>query len=672
MATFPRSSTTRSAARPRADLDGDLLAGSQAASAEGFAGAGATLLVQWRASASADQRLAIHRELGGNPLRSIHTLPMERAGEGVLDVIQAPEDNTARERLLTAYRQRPEVAFAEPDYQVGIQLVSNDPSLASLWGLQSSGAGAKAAAAWARGFTGSTRTVVGVVDTGIDYTHPDLYLNIWLNQGELKGLGFFASLVDDDQDGLITFRDLNTTANRTVAGNRLTDWNANGYIDAGDLLDNRSGWEDGLDNDGNGYRDDLIGWDFANNDNDPYDDNSHGTHVAGSIGAIGGNGLGVAGVNWQVQMAGLKFLGGNGSGSISNALLAVDYFTTAKLLSEQRGETGLFVGTNNSWSGGGFSQAFASAIERARQQDLLFIAAAGNGGSDGIGDNNDPTANVPSNYTSDNVLAVAALTSGGSLASFSNYGATSVDLGAPGAGILSTVPGGGYASYNGTSMATPHVTGAAALLKAASPATSSAQIRQALLDSAAPTASLSGKTVTGGRLDIAAALDRLGLVGQPTTPTPPTNLTIWGTTGNDVITGKAGNDQLAGVSQSGTSASNLGRRQIDTLTGGAGMDLFLLADSRGSFYDDGSTGSQGFGDYARITDFNPAEDKLQLKRDAQYLVRNANGGTEFFLGDGDFRFSSRDELIARLDGVNLLPDARVYILGTTNSWTTYV
>ncbi len=127
--------------------------------------------------------------------------------------------------------------------------------------------------------------------------------------------------------------------------------------------------------------------------------------------------------------------------------------------------------------------------------------------------------------------------------------------------------------------------------------------------------------MTGGRLDIAAAPDRRGLGGEPTIPTPPTDLTIWGTTGNDLITGKAGNDRRAGVSQSGTSASNLGGRQIDTLTGGTEMDPFLLADSRGSFDDDGSTGFQGFGDHARITDVNPAEDPLQRKRDAQYLVR---------------------------------------------------
>jgi subtilisin family serine protease len=310
----------------------------------------------------------------------------------------------------------------------------------------------------------------------------------------------------------------------------------------------------------------------------------------------------------------------------------------------------------------------ADAISRSNQQDLLFIAAAGNGGSDGIGDNNDQLANYPSNYTNNNVIAVAAITSSGGLASYSNYGAVSVDLGAPGSGIYSTVPG-GYANFNGTSMATPHVAGAAALLKSANPGASATQIKQALLDSAAPTTSLSGKTLTGGRLDIAAALERVG--GQVGIPLP-TNLTLWGTTGNDVITGGAGNDQLAGVLQSGTTAAALGRSQIDTLTGGAGRDRFLLADSRGTFYNDGSSNSQGTADYALIKDFNASEDVLQLRSGSQYLYRYVNTGTEIFLGNGDNRFNAGDELIARLAGVNLTPGSGTYILGTGNAWTTFV
>lgn len=630
------------------------------------------LLVQWRAHTTAAQREAIHRELGTTLVRSIHTLPMERAGEGVLDVVQAPRGTASLELLIRAYSKQPEVKFAEPDSQVGIQLVSNDPSLGNLWGMQSTGYGAKATTAWDKGFIGSTSTVIGVVDSGIAYTHPDLYLNIWLNQGEIKGLSFYTSLADADNDGLITFRDLNNTINRANTATRIADWNSNGYIDAGDLLDNRSGWEDGIDNDGNGYRDDLIGWDFVGNDNDPYDDNSHGTHVAGTIGGMGGNAVGVAGVNWQVQMAALKFLDSAGSGSLSGAVQAIDYFTSAKIQASQRGETGQFVGTNNSWGGGGYSQAIVDAINRANQQDLLFMAAAGNGGSDGIGDNNDLTPSYPSSYTNSNVIAVAAITNSGSLASYSNYGATSVDLGAPGSGVYSTVPG-GYATYNGTSMATPHVSGAAALLKSAFPNANAAQIKQALLQSAAPTASLSGKTVTGGRLDIAAALDQLGSLLNPGTVTPtPTNLTLWGTTANDSITGGAGNDQLAGVPQTGTTASALGRGQVDTLMGGAGSDRFLLADSRGTFYNDGSNKSQGTADYALITDFNPLEDVLQLRSGSQYLFRYLGGNTEIFLGNGDNRFNTSDELIARLQGVNLTPGPNVYILATNTSWAGFV
>lgn len=652
---------------PQQGVADSFVAENQASSSGGLGGEGGNLLIQWRSSVSAAQREEIHRQLGGSVIRSIQTLPMQQAGEGVLDVVQAQRGGASQEQLLRSYQQRSEVRFAEPDGTVSIKLVSNDPSYGSLWGMKSTGFGARAETAWDM-TTGSARSVVGIVDTGIDYTHPDLYLNIWLNQGETKGLSFFSSLVDTDADGLITFRDLNHNTNRSNAAARLSDWNANGYIDAGDLLDNRSGWEDLIDNDGNGYQDDLIGWDFVGNDNDPFDDNSHGSHVSGTIGGIGNNSAGLAGVNWQIQMAALKFLDSTGSGSISNAVLAVDYFTTAKSGSSGRQESSLFIGTNNSWGGGGSSQAMIDAVTRASQQDLLFVAAAGNGGLDGIGDNNDLIPNYPSNYTNANVIAVAAIASDGSLASYSNYGSVSVDLGAPGSGIYSTIPG-GYATYNGTSMATPMVMGAAALLKSSNPTASSSQIKQALLDSAAPTGSLSGKTVTGGRLDIAAALDLLNGTGGSI---PPANLTIWGSNNNDRITGASGNDQLAGVVQSGTTLLDLGRGQIDTLTGGLGSDRFLLADSRGTFYNDGSNASQGTGDYALVTDFNATQDVLQLRSGSQYLYRYAKAATEIFLGNGDNRFNSSDELIARLNGVNLAPGTGVYVLGTTKAWTSFV
>lgn len=351
--------------------------------------------------------------------------------------------------------QDPAVAYAEPNWRVQHALASNDPFYTQglLYGMYGdtttpgNAFGSQAGEAWAAGHIGSRGVYVGVIDEGIQFTHPDLDANVWTNQFDPV---------------------------------------------------------DGIDNDANGYIDDTHGWDFANSDNSIYDGgskgaggvDSHGTHVTGTIGAEGANATGVAGVNWAVSAISGKFLGRNG-GTIANAIRSVDYFTDLKTRHAMN-----IVATNNSWGGGGFSQALLEAITRGAQANILFVAAAGNSAT-----NNDSTASYPSNYDTtsavgyDAVIAVAAIDSKGALASFSQYGAQTVDLGAPGVNINSTLPVNKYGAYSGTSMATPHVTGAAALYASTHPGSTAAQIRNAILTSTLPTASLTGKTVTGGRLN---------------------------------------------------------------------------------------------------------------------------------------------------------------------------
>lgn len=426
-------------------------------------------------------------------------------------------------------------ALLDENETVSVAFVSNDPNFTSgkQWDMLGDKTGvvnvygSQAAEVWAAGTIGSMNNVVGIVDTGIDYMHADLYLNVWLNQNEIP-VALRAALKDVDSDGLITFRDLNSNANAAS----VSDRNGNTRIDAGDLLADAR-WENGVDEDRNGYRDDLVGWDFLNNDNDPYDDNGHGTHVSGTIGATGGNGTGIAGENWMIQMMGLKFLSAGGSGSVSNATAAVDYFT--RMAAATPAEN--FLATNNSWGGGGFSKPLQDAIIRAAAQDILFVSAAGNGGTDRIGDNNDRVANYPSNYNTtagagyDAVIAVASLTSTGALSSFSNYGLSTVDIAAPGAGILSTLPGDRYGSYSGTSMAAPHVTGAIALYATANPDASASEIRQALLDSGAATAALATTIASGDRLDIGALMT----YSPPTTVAPAPLDAIAGNSGTSAV-----------------------------------------------------------------------------------------------------------------------------------------
>jgi len=254
----------------------------------------------------------------------------------------------------------------------------------------------------------------------------------------------------------------------------------------------------GIDDDGNGFIDDVYGWDFNSNDNSIYDGSnvgsvdSHGTHVAGTIGASGSNTIGAVGICMKVKIIGAKFLGPAG-GSTANAVKAFDYLTNLK-------KAGLkIVAINNSWGGGGYSSALYAAIERASAAGILAVVAAGNSRRDV-----DASASYPASYPNANIITVASINLDGGLSSFSNYGVSTVDIAAPGESILSTYPSsGGYTFLSGTSMAAPHVSGAAALWAAYHPNDSAAQIKAAILRTAVPTPSLVGKVGAGGRLNVA-------------------------------------------------------------------------------------------------------------------------------------------------------------------------
>jgi subtilisin family serine protease len=374
----------------------------------------------------------------------------------------------------------------------------------TLWNLNGPN-GINAPRAWAT-TTGSARVTVAVIDTGIDYTHPDLYQNIWINQQEIPA-GRRANLIDVDGDGLITFRDLNDPRNQGAF--KITDVNGDGRIDARDILapmvrdargrdTGKGGWAfpgNTLDGD-TAHPNDFVGWNFVANNNDPFDDNGHGTHVAGTIGASANNG-GVVGVAWNVQLMALKFIDANGQGTDDLAAAAVRYSA----------DHGARV-SNNSYTGP-FSQPLADAVQYAAARSFgpgqgvgqVFTVAAGNGGA-----NLDMAPSYPASIAQPNVLTVAASDDNGALAPFSNYGPRTVDVAAPGVNIYSTLPGGGYGYKSGTSMATPQAAGVAALLLAKDPSLSAAQVVDRITRTVTPAPSLGGKTGGGGVLNAAAAL----------------------------------------------------------------------------------------------------------------------------------------------------------------------
>jgi len=347
------------------------------------------------------------------------------------------------------FEGQPDVQYAEPDFVLaasGAPVEPDDPELGRLYGLNNTGqnggtpdADIDAPEAWST-TVGSASTVVAVIDTGTDIRHPDLRDNIWTNPGE-------------------------------VADNAIDD-------------------------DGNGYVDDVHGWDFANDDNTVFDGvgDEHGTHVSGTIAATGGNGVGVTGVAWRAQLMPLKFLSDTG-GYTSDAIAALDYAVA----------NGAQI-SNNSWGGAPASRSLRDAIAAAGARGHLFVAAAGNGGSDGVGDDIDDAPHYPAAYPEDNIVSVAATNRTDTLAAFSNYGNLTVDLAAPGVGIFSTLPNDTYGSYSGTSMAAPHVSGAAALLLSNDPTLTGVGLKELLLSSVDRLGGLEGVVGSGGRLNIATAL----------------------------------------------------------------------------------------------------------------------------------------------------------------------
>jgi subtilisin family serine protease len=396
------------------------------------------ILVKPRKGHQVSELAAYHTALGTQVHRTFPRF-------GNLQILRLPVGVTVQQAI-AHYQKSGLVEYAEPDYEVHAILTPNDPQYldGSLWSLNNYGQnGGTPHADISAPAAWDTRTsanpiIVAVIDTGVWYTHPDLASNMWVNP--------------------------------------CVGCPVNGVV----------------------YPNDVYGINAITGSGDPLDDFFHGTHCAGIIGAIGNNSVGVVGVTWNVRIMACKFLDSSGSGNTSDAITCIDYAVSkgAKLLS-------------NSWGGGGYSQALYDAIAAARDADVIFVAAAGNNGS-----NNDTAPSYPASYALSNIVAVAATDHNDLLASFSNYGANSVTLGAPGVSIFNTLPNVltpamqqdglpvDYGTLSGTSMACPHVSGALALVRAQFPDLTYSGAIAELRATVDPIPSLTGKTATGGRLNL--------------------------------------------------------------------------------------------------------------------------------------------------------------------------
>ena len=355
-------------------------------------------------------------------------------------------DYADRNELFRQLQRDSRVESVSENHEVYALSLPNDSRFDELWGLVNTGqqggvadADIDADIAWDITL-GSRDIVVAVIDTGVDYRHEDLMPNNWMNASEIPN--------------------------------------------------------NGIDDDNNGFIDDLYGYDFVNDDADPMDDQGHGTHVAGTIGAFSDNGYGIAGVAPRVSLMGVKFLSASGRGDLADAISSIYYAV----------DNGAHI-LNNSWGGGGFNSDLKTAIRYARDRGVLFVAAAGNSSND-----NDVNPAYPASYDLDNVISVAASDRYDNLTSFSHYGRTSVDLAAPGASILSTTPDQSFDSFNGTSMAAPHVAGAAALVMGNNPSLLYADVKRLLLETVDQKEAFRDTTLSRGRLNVGNAL----LADRPT------------------------------------------------------------------------------------------------------------------------------------------------------------
>jgi subtilisin family serine protease len=423
--------TTTALATKMARASSDLRTLRDANGAEYVAG---ELLVRFKKNAGV-MALAAHRLAGAKVLHTYRAMPE-------LQLVSV--DESAMQDAITAYQKDPSVEYVEPNYVYRINgTTPNDALFGQLWGLNNTGQSngvpdidINAPEAWDITTGSSTSGVVAVIDTGVDYTHPDLAANMWTNPGEIPG--------------------------------------------------------NGLDDDNNGYIDDVHGINAITNSGNPMDDHDHGTHVSGTIAGQGNNGRGVAGVNWTAQILGCKFLDAAGNGTTANAVKCLDYVHVMKTRTVNPVNV---IATNNSWGGGSFAQTLLDGIIQQRNDGILFVAAAGNAGA-----NHDTTPSYPSSYFASNVISVASHDRSNNLASDSSYGRRMVHVAAPGVGVMSTVAGGGYAAFNGTSMAAPHVTGVLALLKAQDPSRDWRQLKNLVLAGGVSSAAATGKTLTGKRL----------------------------------------------------------------------------------------------------------------------------------------------------------------------------